>query len=95
MKNRSGPMPRLILGAGLAALIVGVVVFGIAVSQPVSYNGATLGAVSDVTFSVSGVHVLSTRALIGAAITVLSLLVLAAWFGYRKGVRSNSNPASR
>jgi hypothetical protein len=79
--------PRLVLGAGSAAVIVGVVVFVIATAEPVSFIGSAYGPVSDPTFSVQGVHVFSTVSLVGAVVIVAGLLVLAAWFGYRQGLR--------
>jgi hypothetical protein len=33
------------------------------------------------------VHVFSTASLVGAVVIIAGLLVLAAWFGYRQGLR--------
>lgn len=85
--RRSVLTPRLVLGAGLAAVIVGVVVFVAAAAQPVSFSGFAYAPVSDATFSVRGVHVFSTVSLVGAVVFVFGLLVLAGWLGYRQGVR--------
>jgi hypothetical protein len=46
-----------------------------------------MSPVSNATFSVQGVHVFSTASLVGEVVIVAGLLVLAAWFGYRQGLR--------
>jgi hypothetical protein len=87
MTRRAGLASRLVLVAGLAALVVGVVVLAIAAAQPVSFGWFAYAPLSDTTFTAEGVHMFSTASLVGAVIIVISLLVLAAWLGYRQGVR--------
>ena len=87
MTRRAGLTSPLVLVAGLAALVVGVVVLAIAAAQPVSFGWFAYAPLSDTTFPAEGVHMFSTASLVGAVIVVISLLVLAAWLGYRQGVR--------
>ncbi|TWX40805.1 hypothetical protein ES689_05135 [Frigoribacterium sp. ACAM 257] len=87
MTRRAGLTSRLVLVAGLAALVLGVVVLAIAAAQPVSFGWFAYAPLSETTFAAEGVRVFSTASLAGAVITVISLLVLAAWLGYRQGVR--------
>ena len=85
--RRAGLSSRLVLVVGVAALAVGIVVLALAAAQPVSFGWFAYAPLSETTFTVQGVHVFSTASLVGAVIVVISLLVLAAWFGYRQGVR--------
>jgi len=94
MIRRSVLTPRLVLGAGSVAVIVGVVMFVIAAAQPITFSGSAYAPVSGATFSVQGVHVFSTVSLVGATVIVAGLLVLAAWFGYRQGRRREPGEAS-
>ncbi|KQO47678.1 hypothetical protein ASG28_09515 [Frigoribacterium sp. Leaf415] len=71
----------------MVVLVVGVVVLAIAGAQPVSFGWFAYAPLSDTTFTAEGVHVFSTASLVGAVIVVIGLLVLAAWLGYRRGVR--------
>ncbi|MCJ0700126.1 hypothetical protein SOM11_08355 [Frigoribacterium sp. CFBP9039] len=87
MTRRTGLISRLVLVAGLAALVVGVVVLAIASAQPMSFGWFAYAPLSDTTFTAEGVHLFSTASLVGAVIVIVSLLVLAAWLGYRQGVR--------
>ncbi|MBD8702768.1 hypothetical protein [Frigoribacterium sp. CFBP 13712] len=87
MTRRTGLISRLVLVAGLAALVVGVVVLAIASAQPMSFGWFAYAPLSDTTFTADGVHLFSTASLVGAVIVIVSLLVLAAWLGYRQGVR--------
>jgi hypothetical protein len=87
MTRRAGLTSRLVLGADLAVLVVGVVVLVIAAAQPVSFGWFAYAPLSDTTFTAEGVHMFSTASLVGAVIIVISVLVLAAWLGYRQGVR--------
>lgn len=87
MTHRVGLASRLVLVAGLAALVVGVVVLATAAAQPVSFGWFAYAPLSDTTFTAEGVHMLSTPSLVGAVIVVMSLLVLTAWLSYRQGVR--------
>jgi hypothetical protein len=87
MTRRAGLTSRLVLVAGLAALVVGVVILANAAAQPVSFGWFAHAPLSDTTFSAAGVHMFSTASLVGAVIVVISLLVLTAWLGYRQGVR--------
>jgi len=95
MTRRAGLTSRLVLVAGLAALVVGVVVLATAAAQPVSFGWFAYAPLSDTTFTAEGVHVFSTDSLVGAVIFVIGLLLLAAWLGYRKGVRASLDEASR
>jgi len=87
MTRRAGLTSRLVLVAGLAALVVGVVVLATAAAQPVSFGWFAYAPLSDTTFTAEGVHMFSTASLVGAVIVVISLLVLTAWLSYRQGVR--------
>jgi len=87
MMRRTGLISRLVLVAGLAALVVGVVVRAIASAQPMSFGWFAYAPLSGTTFTAEGVHLFSTASLVGAVIVIVSLLVLAAWLGYRQGVR--------
>jgi len=87
MMRRAGLISRLVLVAGLAALVVGVVVRAIASAQPMSFGWFAYAPLSGTTFTAEGVHLFSTASLVGAVIVIVSLLVLAAWLGYRQGVR--------
>ena len=87
MTRRIGLISRLVLVAGLAALVVGVVVLAIASAQPMSFGWFAYAPLSDTTFTAEGVHLFSTASLVGAVIVIVSLLVLAMWLGYRQGVR--------
>ncbi|MBD8611875.1 hypothetical protein IFT77_15405 [Frigoribacterium sp. CFBP 13729] len=87
MTRRTGLISRLVLVAGLAALVVGVVVLAIASAQPMSFGWFAYAPLSDTTSTAEGVHLFSTASLLGAVIVIVSLLVLAAWLGYRRGVR--------
>jgi uncharacterized membrane protein YqiK len=53
-----------------------------------------MSPVSNATFIAQGVHVFSTVSLVGAVVVVVGLLVLAAWFGYRQGLRREPDEAS-
>jgi hypothetical protein len=94
MMRRPVLTPRLLLGAGSAAVMVGVVVFVIATAQPITFSAFAYAPVSDATFSVQGVHVFSTASLVGAVVIVAGLLAVAAWFGYRQGLRREPDEAS-
>ena len=87
MTRRAGLTSRLVLVSGLTILAVGVVIVAIAAAQPVSFGWFAYAPLSETTFAAEGVHTFSTASLVGAVIVVLSLLVLAAWLGYRQGVR--------
>ena len=87
MTRRAGLVSRLVLGGGLAASVVGVVVLVVASARPVSFGWFAYAPLSDTTFTADGVHVFSTESLVGAVVLVVGLLVLAAWLGYRRGAR--------
>ncbi|WP_157485686.1 MULTISPECIES: hypothetical protein [unclassified Frigoribacterium] len=87
MTRHAGLTSRLVPVAGVVVLVVGVVVLAIAGAQPVSFGWFAYAPLSDTTFTAEGVHVFSTASLVGAVIVVIGLLVLAAWLGYRRGVR--------
>lgn len=87
LTRRIGLISRLVLVAGLAALVVGVVVLDIASAQPMSFGWFAYAPLSDTTFTAEGVHLFSTASLVGAVMVIVSLLVLPAWLGYRQGVR--------
>jgi len=87
MTRRADLVSRLVLGGGLAASVVGVVVLVVASARPVSFGWFAYAPLSDTTFTADGVHVFSTATLVGAVVLVVGLLVLAAWLGYRRGAR--------
>lgn len=87
MTRRAFQTSRLVLAAGSALSVAGVVVLAVASARPVSFGWFTYAPLSDTTFTPDGVHLFSTASLVGAGVLVLGLLVLAAWLGYRRGVR--------
>lgn len=87
MTRRAGLTSRLVLAVGSVLSVVGVVVLAVASARPVSFGWFAYAPLSNTTFTADGVHLFSTASLIGASVLVIGLLVLAAWLGYRRGVR--------
>jgi heme/copper-type cytochrome/quinol oxidase subunit 1 len=87
MTRRTLPTCRLLLAVGLAVTVIGLVVTAVAVAQPVSFGWFATAPLSGTTFTPGGVHLVSTATLVGAAVLVVGLLLLAAWTGYRMAVR--------
>jgi heme/copper-type cytochrome/quinol oxidase subunit 1 len=87
MTRRARWTSRIVLGAGLAVTSAGIVVVALATAQPATFGWFAYAPLSDTTFTAAGLHVFSTATLVGAGLVIVGLLVLAAWCGYRRGVR--------
>lgn len=82
-------MRALLIGA-LAAVVVGLVVVVVTGMSPATFGWLGTETAPGGTFSLGGLHVISTTGLAGLGIAVLGLVALALWAGMRIGRRQRS-----
>jgi len=83
-------LPRLLLVVATLAVVAGAVTLGVGLTQPAASGWFAYAPLSGESFVPSGVHLVSTGALVSAAVLALGVVALALAVGIRVGRRSDS-----
>ena len=83
-------LPRLLLVVATLAGVAGAVTLGVGLLQPAASGWFAYAPLSGESFVPSGVHLVSTGALVSAAVLALGVVALALAVGIRIGRRSDS-----
>ncbi|WP_417234124.1 hypothetical protein [Arthrobacter sp.] len=83
---------RLLPLAAMAAVVVGGFLLLRSESRPATFGWFAYAPLAEGTGTWEGLHVISTGGLVGTAVLVLGLVVLAFWCGLRLGARRPRTP---
>jgi heme/copper-type cytochrome/quinol oxidase subunit 1 len=83
--------PRLLLVVAALAVVAGAVTLGVGLTQPAASGWFAYAPLSGESFVPTGVNLVSTAALVSAAVLVVGLLALALWWGIRIGRRRDDS----
>jgi heme/copper-type cytochrome/quinol oxidase subunit 1 len=83
--------PRLLLVVAALAVVAGAVTLGVGLTQPAASGWFAYAPLSGESFVPAGVHLVSTAALVSAAVLVVGLVALAFWWGIRIGRRRDDS----
>lgn len=76
---------RLLFLIAVIAVASGIIVLLVTFSQPVSFGWFAYSPLSNTTYNLPGVHVISTAGVVGTVVLVAGLIALAFWAGLRIG----------
>ncbi|MBM7412897.1 heme/copper-type cytochrome/quinol oxidase subunit 1 [Clavibacter michiganensis] len=78
---------RLLLVVATVAVVAGAVTLGVGLLQPAATGWFAYAPLSGESFVPTGVHLVSTAALVSAAVLAVGVVALALWWGIRIGRR--------
>ncbi|WP_370531980.1 hypothetical protein [Clavibacter sp. VKM Ac-2872] len=76
---------RLLLVVATLAVVAGAVTLGVGLMQPAATGWFAYAPLSGESFVPSGVHLVSTAAIVSAGVIALGVVGLALWWGIRIG----------